>query len=143
MAIAAFGALIAGGAMAADLKEWRQAKAAPVNAADTDLGDFRWEARPVIVMADRADDPDFTAQMKVFRDEAEGVADRDMLIVTDTDPGAQGDLRGQLSPDGFGVYLVGKDGGVKFSSQSPVSMARFAEIIDAMPMRQREMRDGG
>ena len=128
--------------MGASLKEWRQNKAAPIEAAEVDLADFRWEARPVVVMAQSADDADYRRQMEIFASAAPEVADRDMLILTDTDPEAGGTLRDKLGPQGFGVYLIGKDGGVKFSSGAPVEMTRFREIIDAMPMRRREMRAG-
>ncbi|ADR20109.1 hypothetical protein MATR_22780 [Marivirga tractuosa] len=38
--------------------------------------------------------------------------------------------------------LIGKDGGVKLKSNSTISNEKLFRIIDAMPMRQREMRDG-
>ncbi|SDD62071.1 protein of unknown function [Paracoccus isoporae] len=129
--------------MAASVEEWRQNKAAPLAADTVDLDAFRWEARPVVVMAPSADDADFTRQMEVFAEAAAEIAERDMVIVTDTDPQADGTLRRKLSPQGFAVYLIGKDGGVKFSAAEPVGMSRLAEIIDAMPMRRREMRDDG
>ena len=43
----------------------------------------------------------------------------------------------------FAAVLVGKDGGEKFRSEGPVSPEVLFEIIDAMPMRRREMRDPG
>jgi hypothetical protein len=38
------------------------------------------------------------------------------------------------------VLLVGKDGGVKLSSSSPLSASTLFGTIDAMPMRIDEMR---
>jgi len=38
--------------------------------------------------------------------------------------------------------LIGKDGGVKLKSDAPISNEKLFETIDAMPMRQREMRNG-
>ena len=42
----------------------------------------------------------------------------------------------------FVVILIGKDGGEKLRSQTPVTIARLIKVIDAMPMRQKEARDG-
>ena len=55
---------------------------------------------------------------------------------------ANPDLRRRLSvpADGFAFLLLGKDGGVKLRSATPVSFAELAAIVDAMPMRQDEMR---
>ncbi len=41
----------------------------------------------------------------------------------------------------FGVILVGKDGTEKLRSSDPVPATTVFETIDAMPMRQREMRE--
>jgi len=41
----------------------------------------------------------------------------------------------------FASILVGKDGGVKLRSNAPVSAERLSNVIDAMPMRRREMRE--
>ena len=40
----------------------------------------------------------------------------------------------------FTVILIGKDGGEKLRRQTPISYKQLAETIDAMPMRQDEMR---
>lgn len=40
----------------------------------------------------------------------------------------------------FRTILVGKDGGAKLSSRSPVSEQRIFGLIDGMPMRREEMR---
>ena len=45
-----------------------------------------------------------------------------------------------MKPDAFAVRLVGKDGGVKRSSDAIVDPAALYALIDSMPMRQREMR---
>lgn len=52
-------------------------------------------------------------------------------------------LRRQFHVDGrkFTVVLVGKDGGEKFRSHVPVTIEELDALIDAMPMRQQEVRD--
>jgi hypothetical protein len=41
---------------------------------------------------------------------------------------------------GFGVYLVGKDGGIKIAQTHVLRTDELFGLIDSMPMRQREMR---
>jgi hypothetical protein len=48
--------------------------------------------------------------------------------------------RFHIAPDAFTVILIGKDGGEKLRSSSPVSLDKLLSTIDAMPMRQDEMR---
>ncbi len=40
----------------------------------------------------------------------------------------------------FAVLLIGKDGGVKLRSGRPFALHALFDAIDAMPMRQDEMR---
>ena len=44
------------------------------------------------------------------------------------------------SKSGFRAVLVGKDGGVKLNTASPLGTGAVYATIDAMPMRQNEMR---
>ena len=48
--------------------------------------------------------------------------------------------RFHIHPNDFTVLLLGKDGGEKFRSHTPITMERLTQIIDAMPMRRQEMR---
>ena len=48
--------------------------------------------------------------------------------------------RFDVSPESFTVILVGKDGGVKLKQKSRVMLKDIFDLIDAMPMRQEEMR---
>ena len=45
-----------------------------------------------------------------------------------------------VEPGDFLVILLGKDGGEKIRSNKPVTLEMLTEIIDAMPMRQDEMK---
>ncbi|WP_190510597.1 DUF4174 domain-containing protein [Leptolyngbya sp. FACHB-321] len=45
-----------------------------------------------------------------------------------------------IPPEEFAVILVGKDGTEKQRSQTPVDLELLFRTIDAMPMRQQEMR---
>jgi hypothetical protein len=53
-------------------------------------------------------------------------------------------IRSRLSADGrrFQVFLVGKDGHTAISFERPVSADNLFALVDAMPMRRKEMRRG-
>ena len=45
----------------------------------------------------------------------------------------------QVNPNLFTVMLIGKDGGVKFRSNSIINSKKLYGVIDQMPMRREEM----
>lgn len=47
-----------------------------------------------------------------------------------------------IDANDFSVILLGKDGGEKLRKKSFVSAAELFSLIDAMPMRQQEIREG-
>ena len=110
-------------------------------AGDTELSEFLWTARPIIVFADTAADPRLQQQIDMLSSEMPVLLDRDVVVLTDTDPEARSPLRQQLRPRGFQVVLVGKDGTVKLRKPSPYSVREITRTIDKMPMRQREVEE--
>jgi len=107
----------------------------------SDLSEFVWEKRPIIVFADSPNDPNFAQQMDLLSDRAAELAARDVVVLTDTDPSANGALRLKLRPRGFMLVLIGKDGGVKLRKPFPWDVRELSRTIDKMPMRQREIRE--
>ncbi len=51
--------------------------------------------------------------------------------------------RFQIEAGRFTAILVGKDGTVKHRAHTPVTPENLYALIDAMPMRRREMRERG
>lgn len=106
------------------------------------LAAYLWVARPVIVFADSDQDPRFTRQMDDFATNVELMDERDVVILTDTDPDTLGPLRERFRPSGFNIVLVGKDGQIKLRRPHPISAESLSRQIDRMPNRRREMRGG-
>ena len=102
---------------------------------------FLWTNRPVIVFADSPADPRFIEQIALLEDQIEALRERDVVVLTDTDPAAKSDLRTELRPRGFMMVLIGKDGGVKLRKPFPWDVRELSRVIDKMPMRQQEIRD--
>lgn len=141
LVFAAFFTALAAGPLLAQTVEAEAEEMAPVPIVETNLNDFLWEKRPIVVFADTERDPAFIRQMELLEDRKEALAERDVVILTDTDPEAMSELREELRPRGFMLVLIGKDGGVKLRKPFPWSVRELSRSIDKMPMRQQELRD--
>ncbi len=108
---------------------------------DVDLSEFVWIKRPLVVFADSPADPRYVQQMEFITERLDDLAERDVVVLTDTDPGAMTALRRKLRPRGFMLALIGKDGTVYLRKPLPWSVREISRVIDKMPMRQQEMRD--
>ena len=97
-------------------------------------------SRPVVVLSDSREDPRVARQISALDRTRPALDERNIAVLTEAQPGSK--LRKTLgvSRRGFAVVLVGKDGGVKKVWRDPVDPQSIFTIIDAMPMRQQEMR---
>ena len=102
------------------------------------LDDLLWVARPLIIFADTPEDPRFVQQMRMLEADPDSLADRNVVILTDADPGAKGPLRQRLRPRDFGVVLIDIDGSVAQRRPVPTSVREFINLIDRMPSRREE-----
>lgn len=113
---------------------------APTEATGVTLSDFRWQKRPIIVFADTPADPAFVEQMRFLEARWPELAERDVVIITDTDPGAKSDARTRLRPRGFMLVLMDKDGTVEQRKPFPWDVRELSRAIDKMPSRREELR---
>ncbi|MDQ2832941.1 MAG: DUF4174 domain-containing protein [Acidobacteriota bacterium] len=122
------------------------------------LAALRHDYRPLLVFA-AADNEEVREQVKLLADHAQEMRERQVVLVPVLFKG-EGDMGGlpevwlehveeaaarrrfHVGPEEFAVILLGKDGGEKLRSQNPVTMERLNKLIDGMPMRQKEARDG-
>lgn len=110
-------------------------------AGTTELTDLRWHVRPVIVFADTPEDPRFVEQLELLEAELSALAERDVVVLTDSDPQANSPLRLKLRPRGFMLVLIGKDGEVELRKPRPWTVREISRTIDKMPNRQREIQE--
>lgn len=134
LALMPLNALAADGSISGDAEYVRPA-------GDSDLSEFLWINRPIIVFADTEADPRYQQQIEMLLDGEAMMLERDVVVLTDTDPAARSQLRTKLRPRGFQLVLVGKDGGVKLRKPFPWSVRELSRSIDKMPMREREIRE--
>lgn len=111
------------------------------DAAMTDLNEFKWKNRVLVVFADSADDPAFVEQLERLSAGAEELTERDVVVIFDTDPAARSDIRLKLRPRGFMFTIIGKDGNIAIRKPFPWSVREISRSIDKMPIRQREIRE--
>ena len=121
---------------------------------------YQWENRLLLMFAPSAEAPAFREQLQRLEAAEDGLAERDLLLIRvfgdgasrvgnrPISPEAAHQLRGRfdVAPAHYRLILVGLDGTEKRREASPISVKSLFETIDAMPMRQREMRrdaDGG
>ncbi len=109
---------------------------------DTDLSEFLWKKRLLVVFADSEADPRFIQQMDKVQDRLADLAERDVVVLTDTNPGSDSQLREEFHPRGFMIVLVAKDGSILLRRPAPRDVRELSRSIDKLPLRQQEMRDG-
>ena len=119
---------------------WEADRIAVQAPTDAGLEPFLWRARPIVVFADTPADPAFQQQMAYLAEESAALAERDVVVIADTDPAARSAIRQALRPRGFMLALIGKDGGVKLRKPFPWDVRELSRTIDKMPMRQQEVR---
>ncbi len=108
---------------------------------ESNLNDFLWKKRPILVFADTDADPRFQEQLDLLRAQEDALRDRDVVVVFDSTPGDRSPWRTKLRPRGFQLILIGKDGGVKLRKPFPWTVRELSRSIDKMPSRLREVED--
>ncbi len=124
-------------------EEVRGTPALPFDGSEVAQDQFLWTARPIVIFAETAADPAFQLQMELLRARPDPLAERDVVIVTDTDPAARSAIRLALRPRGFMLAIIGKDGQVEIRKPRPWDVREISRTIDKMPLRQQEIRDRG
>jgi len=120
---------------------WQTDPSRVFTADEITLDDMQWQLRTLVVFGRGANDPLFLEQMDLIAEDAEDLAERDVIIVTDTDPDTLSELRRKLRPRSFMLALIGKDGRVAFRKPAPWDVREISRSIDKMPLRQQEIRD--
>jgi hypothetical protein len=117
-----------------------------------DLSKHRWENRLILLITDNETNSTFQSQIAEFRKDLNGLNER-RLIIYQVMPqefktglnGANKTKSDRLYKDykktgsGFEVVLLGLDGGIKLQQNELLPLEKLYAIIDAMPMRRREI----
>jgi hypothetical protein len=135
---------------------WVLGQPSPDSAAGT-LAAMRDKSRPLLIFypqrpGERPLEPLLRKQRALFEGHEAELKDRDVVLLyipylgdhESITPNRWTGFRRQFQIDDrrFTVLLLGKDGGEKLRSHVPVTIEKLDALIDAMPMRQQEVRDG-
>lgn len=118
-----------------------------------DLSRYKWKNRLLFVLAPDRSHPAFQQLHDQIARQAEGAANRDLVVFEIIGSGRSTVDNDTLSPasahrlrqrfevpeSDFAVILVGKDGGVKLEQRTKTRLEEIFSLIDAMPMRRMEM----
>ena len=116
------------------------------------LDGYLWKKRLFFVFGDQTSRFELNEQLARLARDPAGLKERDLEVFVGEARKRLEILGTRLSPrtlrnhlglpaTGFAAALVGKDGGVKMRSTTPVPLQTdLYTLIDAMPMRQQEMR---
>ncbi|WP_372836889.1 DUF4174 domain-containing protein [Puniceibacterium confluentis] len=105
------------------------------------MSEFQWLKRPVVVFANSPADPRYVEQMQLINERLDVLADRDVVVITDTDPGARSAIRQKLRARDFMIVLISKEGTVVLRKPFPWDVRELSRSIDKLPLRQQEIRD--
>ena len=118
-----------------------------------DLAKYRWQNRLLLVFAPSPESKEVKAQQQLLGNNEVELQDRDLLVFylfpnesrVDDEPLSNREVTSLrecygVAEDDFTVILIGKDGTAKERLEGPMEPADLFNTIDAMPMRQREMR---
>lgn len=119
----------------------------------TAMSNYRWKYRPLLVFTNSSDSAALAQQRRIVTASRIGLTERNVVVVwvigndVSSELGSRPELGASALRARFGVatasfraVLVGKDGGAKLSQPTPLDARRLFATIDAMPMRQDEMR---
>jgi hypothetical protein len=107
------------------------------------LDEFHWKNRVLVVVVP-AGNAAAETQRRIYESSAKGTSERSIVLTEAADDSERSrQIRSRLSADGrrFEVFLVGKVCHTAVSSE-PLSADDLFARVDAMPMRQDEMRRG-
>ena len=113
-----------------------------LSVASLDLHQYQWKNRILLIFAPTEADTAYQQQRQLLEASAAEVKERDLIVLPVVEAAANQDLRTQfnIANGAFAVILIGKDGGEKARFERVISAAQLFAIIDAMPMRQSEMK---
>lgn len=113
----------------------------PLPASQVVMADLMFVKRPVVVFADSPADPNFTRQMELIARDPQTLAERDVAVITDTDPAAKSELRQKLRPRGFSLVLMDKDWKPEIRKPLPWDVREISHAIDKFPLRRQEVSE--
>lgn len=113
------------------------------------LDQYRWKNRILLVFSPDPQGQQLLAQLSLLQPSRAGLMERDLKVIV-VNPKSDTNITAvdtkhlyqvyKVEKDTFRVVLIGKDGTEKLRTKEPIAPAELFRIIDAMPMRQSELK---
>lgn len=105
------------------------------------LAQYLSKNRVILIFSPTAADPRLVRQLEVFKENASGVKERD-IVVLPVEGATEMRIRSQfrIPVAEFVTVLIGKDGNEKHRWTGVAPMDQISHRIDRMPQRRVEMR---
>jgi len=127
-----------------------------LNLSAQQLKQHRWQNRLLILVDDEVNSDKILTQLVTLKKDKTGLAERKLIVYQFSPKGYRKGLSDNsdwlsitkknnplpLNSKTFNIYLIGLDGDIKMQKQSPVNLSTIFALIDGMPMRQAELRNG-
>jgi hypothetical protein len=124
------------------------------SAGTMNLSQYKWKNRLLLVFAPHNSHPTLSDLKNDISAQREEILERDLIVFEIYEIGPSYEDKTRIDPQkadaarrdfrvpsgSLTVILIGKDGGVKLRRDEPVDLRDIFLLIDAMPMRQEEMR---
>lgn len=101
---------------------------------------YAQEKRLLLLFADHTGNQLLKEQQHILQENINGLKERDLEVKTYYADRDKPVFQARKIKTAFTIILIGKDGGEKLRSSKPLSLAKLFGTIDAMPMRQEEMK---
>ena len=125
-----------------------------VNVNAQNLFSHQWKNRLILILINGATQPELQTQLTEFRTHSAGMKERKLVVYQVQSNQFQRGLSAdsewissnklyqnyKSNDSPFEVVLIGLDGGVKLTQNDILTCEKLFAIIDAMPMRRRELR---
>lgn len=115
-----------------------------------DLSQHQWQNRLLVIVSQRQDNPLIKKQLNELSNQQQELEERRLLtyiitpeeyrLTTDKEWTNKSKYATYSSGQPFEVLLIGLDGAIKQREFGIFKASKLISIIDAMPMRQAEMR---
>ena len=103
-----------------------------------ELNQYLWKNRIILTFADDKDHPGLIKLKAEMKENECEILNRDLLHFHFSNDGKTG-KHTTMNDQSFRIFLIGKDGRVKYESNQYVSLIQLFKLIDSMPMRQGEI----
>ena len=103
------------------------------------ISELSWEKRLLVVSYEKRDDQIFTKTKKFISDNKCEIEDRNLEIIFYEKFENKDYSKPEFINNKYGIWLIGYDGMIKDYSSDYKIFLKLFDLIDSMPMREKEM----